>query len=169
MKRSLLLVTTVSVSVFFISAFIIDGWMLSAFWSIALVFTAWRGRTVKGSIDRSMAILAVVTVGATFAANVFNHFFASAQAMKIVNACQAFKHDRGEYPERLEALVPNYLAEVPNGKIRLGNRWVYARPDGTGNDPYPFLSLNKKGMLTPFVHQIVDFRTGTLDWGDPFR
>lgn len=63
---------------------------------------------------------------------------------RIVGALDAYREQTGQYPDQLEALLPDYLSDIPECKI--GNAWHYGTRMngreymlgfGCGNDAYP--------------------------------
>jgi len=57
-------------------------------------------------------------------------FFATVDGLSIVVALELCRRDRGEYPEALGALVPQYLPELPKNPYD-GQDFTYNRTDGT--------------------------------------
>ena len=52
--------------------------------------------------------------------------------MEALLAAQAYRRDKGEFPESLEQLVPEYLAAVPLDPCdRHGGRILYRRDEAT--------------------------------------
>ena len=56
-------------------------------------------------------------------------FFATVDGLSIVVALELCRRDRGEYPETLNALVPQYLPELPKNPYD-GQDFTYNRTDG---------------------------------------
>jgi len=55
---------------------------------------------------------------------------AALDGLLVVVALESYRRDRGEYPETLDALVPDYVAELPQNPFD-GQDFTYARADGT--------------------------------------
>lgn len=53
---------------------------------------------------------------------------AAERAARVVRAVEAYAHDSGSYPPSLEALVPQYLPEVPKAKPTMTGDFRYSAP-----------------------------------------
>lgn len=71
------------------------------------------------------ALLETVAVGALLGAVVVRLYLraerrqgaaARARAEQVISACQQYRRDRGAYPDRLQALLPDYLQQLPSAK-----------------------------------------------------
>ena len=57
-------------------------------------------------------------------------FFAGVDGLLLVVALESYRRDRGAYPETLDALVPQYVPELPKNPYD-GQGFTYAPADGT--------------------------------------
>lgn len=88
--------------------------------------------TDREEMKRRVAILAGIFVPNVHKA--LGHFLAvrtEYSALKAVAALEAYRADRGAYPDSLDALVPRYLAEQPKDYCSGDRRFAYARAGNT--------------------------------------
>lgn len=82
-----------------------------------------RRRLSSAGIYVLMAVMIVIVVRV-------NNRFAMERAAVVIQACEAYKQERGTYPTLLADLVPEYGANIPLAKLSFGfNRFVYLRTD----------------------------------------
>ena len=99
-------------------------------------------RAVKLSIVSKMILPATKQMD-----NAFQRFLGRQATLEVLLAAQAYRRDKGEFPENLDALVPEYMEAVPLDPCdRSGGRLLYRRDspttavvwsvgeDGTDND-----------------------------------
>jgi hypothetical protein len=91
-------------------------WMLFVrFPSILTAYFSARRDLAMNRLKRLGLYAAVVAVAMTI--NSLNNAYARRQADKTIAACEAFKAMHGQYPEKLEDLVPGFMPRVPRAKI----------------------------------------------------
>ena len=110
--------------------------------TILSLFRRLRPRAFKAM--RFLAVLflgAVATVGAVH----FRRRLTQCRAVKLGQACQAYRAKYHHYPERLDDLVPEFVAFVPRATTGISGEdgFVYSSHDG----PEPFIYYN---CLPPF-------------------
>lgn len=81
-----------------------------------------RSVVVKYGIRSLMLCLTVLAILSTF---MFNRHLGYANARLIIKAVEDYRVEKGEYPERLQDLVPQFLSEVPDSAIRLTSTEFY--------------------------------------------
>jgi hypothetical protein len=113
---------------------------------------AWR--------DRALLKLRLAKAGITLVAGIaalgairHGNEVAAERAERIVAAVQNYRLQRGRYPERLDQLVPTYLAEIPpakdlllGGPMREFNYWA-------SDSGHTLMYV----VLPPFGHRLYDF------------
>ncbi|WP_422927265.1 hypothetical protein [Singulisphaera sp. PoT] len=78
-------------------------------WGVALV---WIG-------------LPVMTFGLLWGNSILQNKIAEANARRVIAACEAYHAANGEFPKKLDELVPRYLSSVPSAKYCLLGRFIY--------------------------------------------
>ena len=86
---------------------------LAATWSLV------RGQRRLAANRAGRAALYVLLGVATMGALRFHASMARTNAARVIEACRSYQARRGSYPERLEALVPEFLPAVPRAKYTL--------------------------------------------------
>jgi hypothetical protein len=65
------------------------------------------------------ALLLVAILGSATIAGAMQRHARDVTALSVLDALEAYKKDHGGYPDKLDALVPKYFAEVPRPEIGL--------------------------------------------------
>jgi hypothetical protein len=91
----------------------IAGWVMALMGIIDIA----RGRLRKGVT--TIVVYALLDV-AVFGTIRLNNELAGPRAEAVLAALDHYKSDHGRYPDRLDALVPRYLAKVPLAKVAIG-------------------------------------------------
>jgi hypothetical protein len=100
----------------------------------------------------------VLTLGIVKANSDFQLTVAETNAQRVVAACETYRAANGEYPERLQDLVPQYLNSVPVAKHCLGpSRIFYYFSDK------PLLVWY---VVPPYLRKIYDFETRSWSYLD---
>jgi hypothetical protein len=94
-------------------------------------------------------LLPVVTIGLTSGNTSLQRNIARHNASEIIEACEHYRAVTGEYPERLEDLVPAYLHSIPRAKYALGMSTFQYFPGPNSHRLYWF--------DLPFISHIYDF------------
>jgi hypothetical protein len=117
---------------------------------------------VKNAIERpgwgiALARIAIpaMTLCVVLANNAFQLKVAEANAQRVVAACEAYHAAKGEFPRKLDDLVPQYLHSVPVAKYCFGPSCRFAYFSSV--QP-PLLVWN----IHPLYRKIYDF--GTRKW-----
>lgn len=80
----------------------------------------------------------------------------------IVMAIEAYNNKHGQYPERLEQLVPDFLRVIPETGISAGDRyWYHKYPDNV-DKPYRYRILFFLPDRRPVIMQLAGARS--MDW-----
>ncbi len=97
---------------------------------------------------------------AVFGSNYGNNRLAYNRATELVTVIEQYKIDNGVYPDRLDALIPQYLESVPRAKFTLGstNEFKYLNND---NKPIFFYV-----DFPPFGRPTYNFTTKEWDYMD---
>jgi len=103
-----------------VGAFIAAASVSAVFWLAAL----WQA--VKGSRPRAKefalkAAAYMLLIALLFGLNAENKRVGRRGAERLAAACEAYKVQKGGYPESLSQLVPEYIKNIPPAKISL--RW----------------------------------------------
>ncbi len=96
---------------------------------------------------------------ATVAAMRFHRTTATSHAEQLIAACRAYKVQHGEFPDRLEALVPTYLPAVPRAKYTLGwGNFTYWNLSSDRDEPHHVLMYV---ALPPFGRRLYHLERGS--------
>ena len=74
-------------------------------------------------------IIYTVLVGASVGFYLFDLSIARSRAEVIIAAAEQYHDDKGGYPETLQQLVPDYLAEIPAPRIAPGRFYYLGAPE----------------------------------------
>ena len=127
----------IALVVYFIDALYLDQGVIAAlfvfviilFWLPKVLYKLIKKKNYsqeikKISIYGSMAILVFVSIA-------INNNIAQKRANALIVTIGTFYQDTGQYPENLEALVPEYLPMVPKSKYTFAfNEFRYINRDG---------------------------------------
>jgi hypothetical protein len=127
---------------------------LAATWSLL------RGQRPLAANRAGRAVLYVLLGVATMGALRFHASTARTNAALVIEACRSYQAKRGAYPDRLEALVPDFLPAVPRAKytFMFGDFTYWSTPPSSHTLMYV--------ALPPFGRRIYHFeadRWGQLD------
>ncbi len=109
-----------AVPVCVIDTFVLDGFIPAFIFCSPVVFLGFRHRHFRE------ALTGLLLFGLVLAVWWYNGRRAEQQGRDIVDAGERYKSERGDYPRRLEQLVPRYLPEIPPGKLVWRSRWIYS-------------------------------------------
>ena len=137
----------VSVLVIFVALFILVPWALLAYRKNRQLYLT---RLTKAGIFLLAAF-------AVFLAIAFQNRIADRWAIKIGNACLAFRAKYHRYPEELNELVPEFVPYVPLAKPLAGIGFVYSSPP-SGGEPMLFYEA-----MPPFGRRFYHMEKGY--WG----
>jgi hypothetical protein len=123
---------------------IVLGLILPCFLIAAILCVFRRLRTPVLKAMRIMGILFVGVVAAVGTSH-FRRDLTQRRAVKLGQACQAYRGKYHHYPERLDDLVPEFIASVPPATVGIfgDDYFEYSSHDG----PEPFIYYN---CLPPF-------------------
>lgn len=77
-------------------------------------------RSMPAAQSRALRASLYLALGvAAYGAATFHRATAEAHAAQVIDACRAFETRRGKLPDRLDDLVPEFLAAVPRAKFML--------------------------------------------------
>jgi drug/metabolite transporter superfamily protein YnfA len=117
---------------YFLDALIIGLPSFGTFLCVVFILTnfvvfLWRRKgdrsvVVKYGVRSLSLCLTVFAILSTF---MFNRHLGYVNARLIVKAVEDYRVEKGEYPERLEDLVPQFLPKVPHSAIRLTSTKYY--------------------------------------------
>jgi hypothetical protein len=112
-------------------------------------------RPVRRQRLRNLAIY-LCAVLLVWVLNILNNRIAQSRAEELIAAVKAYRGKNGRYPQRLQELVPSFIAQVPRAKYTLSfNTFTYVASDA---DP-----LLMYAALPPFGRPVYSFAGGT--WG----
>lgn len=144
---------------------VINGsYLLSFFicpiWFVVALVRAARGRASPVVAVARMLIPVVTGLMVFMNAGVQNRI-AKRNAVRIVEACEQYRKDTGNYPKQLDELVPQYLSSIPPAKhCCMWNKFSY---QANFEQPYTMLDWVE---LPPFGRPTYNFeerRWGYLD------
>jgi len=121
-----------------------------AFLTMRALWSWFRGTGVA----RSRALRAGMYLflgAATFATMRFHTTTAETHAARVIEACRAFESRRGNLPDRLEELVPEFLPAVPRAKYTLA--WGAFTYSTSGRTHHTLMYVT----LPPFGRRIYNF------------
>lgn len=96
-----------------------------------------------------LPVITIATIGA-------NNVVARRRALDLIVAIDAYRARHGDYPKRLEDLVPEILTSVPRAKFTVAfNQFYYSNTDGK-----PWMMYTS---VAPFGRPTYDFTTKR--WG----
>ena len=109
---------------------VMAGFLLS--WIFEMSFRAAKNQPATKAPLKKFAIYACcfVSVASTIAAN---NEIARSRADNIISAVKQYRAKTGEYPIKLDVLVPEYLASVPNAKYTVALNKFFYWPRRIGN------------------------------------
>src|SRR5205085_7332179 len=110
----------------------------------------WKWGAITCGIGCSLAVIAVVVGGYLFMKSpimknvmeVAQNSQVEAQEIKAVwKKVDQYHKDKGKYPDKLEALVPNYLTkdQLHFSKEPNGPEWIYHKPPPDSDDSFILL------------------------------
>jgi hypothetical protein len=98
----------------------------------------------------SRVLVPVITLGFVFSYAALQSRIATANAERIITACEEFRRVFGRYPSRLEELTAQYLRSVPRAKYSLMyGDFRYWDPEGRRRLMWT--------IVPPFGRQVYDF------------
>ena len=74
--------------------------------------------------------LFVLTVILVFSFILSNNYIAKDRTEKLIKVCNLYKDKYGNYPEKLEDLVPEYYSRVPSAKLGMWGKYWYSSYKG---------------------------------------
>jgi hypothetical protein len=81
-----------------------------------------------------------------------NARIAPLRAQRLADAIESYRAATGDYPQKLDDLVPKFIDHVPRAQYTLGGEFFYVRVTPTDE---PVLMYNPHGM----DHRIYDFKS----------
>jgi hypothetical protein len=155
----------VAVALFILDAFVLNQGIVALCLilvtvSVFLPRAVWVRRGDRHLYGRRLAKAGIYVVGAVaiFGSNALQNRMADRRAIKIGNACLAFRVRHQRYPHSLEELVPEFLPSVPVAKYTLGgDHFSYFNPP-SGREPMLYYEA-----LPPFGRRFYHMETGA--WG----
>lgn len=100
----------------FIMALVVSG----VFWMVAL-WQAAKGSRPRAKEFALKAAAYMLLIALLFGLNAANKRIGRQGAERIAAACEAYRAQKGAYPEALAQLVPEYIKSIPPAKASL--RW----------------------------------------------
>jgi hypothetical protein len=137
---------------FVLSILVSPVWFLVSLAKAIIQRPGWR-------VGLTRILVPVLTLGLVLGNAAMQTRIASANAKRIIEACEQFRIANGRYPSTLDELKPGYLASVPRAKYSLmfGNFWYWSL-DGKTRLMWV--------VIPPFGRKIYDFegrKWGSLD------
>ena len=150
---------------FVLDAFVFNQGVLAAITLMFVLFgflpkalIAYFKRSSPRYYLKKSLIYAVMAVG-VLGANYVNNQTARQRAELLIGKIEAYRAAQGEYPARLEALVPGYIDAVPMSKYTLvHNRFFYIK--GRSNVLLGYVHF------PPFGRRIYSFETKKWEYLD---
>ena len=160
-RRALTKTACVAVALFILDAFVLNQGIVALCVIFVTVFVflpraVWVPRGDRHLYGRRLAKVGIYVVAAVaiFGSNAQQNRMADRRAIKIGNACLAFRVRYQRYPHSLEELVPS----VPVAKYTLGgDHFSYSNPP-SGREPMLYYEA-----LPPFGRRFYHMETGA--WG----
>ena len=115
-----------------------------------LVGFATKGLKTRG-IRRLAVMLFVPALTLAYVARVDEQI--PQNAIPIIQAIESFQRDRGYYPESLESLVPNHLAEIPDVRLSFVQPLIFY--EVTDGKPYLAIPSAMGDMFAQFEYDFV--------------
>jgi hypothetical protein len=153
-----------------VALFILDALVLNqGFVALCLILVTvfvflpralWVRRGDRHLYERRLAKAGIYLMAAVavFGSNALQNRIADHRAIKIGNACLAFRVKYQRYPIRLDELVPEFLPSVPVAKIHARRRSFLDFSPPSGREPMLFYEA-----LPPFGRRFYHMETG--GWG----
>jgi hypothetical protein len=134
-KRSLFWAVGLYVWDIFISGLPVIGLVVAAIAFVAYaIFALYRNAKQERDLARRYAwrgMVYLVTVVAIVSSHGLNLKMGARNAEQIIVAVENYYQDKGQFPEDLEMLVPDYLDRIPKSAVRLSaNEYRYWAEDG---------------------------------------
>lgn len=122
--------------------FLFDGLIASqgvlSLITLVIVFVVFLPRLYLARTDTDLFILRAkktlffaLAAAAALLCVRFNMHLAQRRADALIAACESYQKDNQRYPERLEDLVPRFIAEIPRAKLTLGRSDYFYRAGAT--------------------------------------
>lgn len=160
-KKSILL----AAGLFVLDAFIMNQGVVSLFvvLLVLVVFlprALWALRNNRGLFRERMvkAGIYLLAAVAVFGANTMQNRMADRRAIRLGNACLAYRAKYNHYPHRLDELVPEFIPSVPAAKYTLSSSPFFYASRPNGDEPMLFYQA-----LPPFGRRFYHMETGA--WG----
>ncbi|MBW2207612.1 MAG: hypothetical protein JRG79_11930 [Deltaproteobacteria bacterium] len=162
-KKSILL----SIFIYFVDALFYGQGGIALITAVIIVFFLFpkilialfrkeKKRAREGMIRAGIYAFMVVMV---FLTNFCNSSLAARRAENLIQAASLYKSKNNQYPKNLEALVPDFIPEIPAAKFTLSyNRFLYHYREG---NPVLFYYV-----VPPFGRRVYNFQNsqwGTMD------
>lgn len=110
-------------------AVLLFGWTVLV--RVPMIALAWKDRPLRAFRIKKVALylLAVVGIMVLF---IFNRQMGTQRADELVKAVEAYAAKRGQFPQNLEQLVPDFMSSIPLARYTLAsNDFSYRTlPDG---------------------------------------
>lgn len=128
--------TAIALGVFIVDAFVLN---IGALGLIVLFMVPWmfaKALKVKGDrplFKRHMTITGfyLASALAVLFSIYINNSIATERAERIISALKSYHAERGEYPEDIYDLIPDYINKIPKAKYSFMNsRFTYSVEDG---------------------------------------
>lgn len=136
----------IATGVYFCDAFVLNQGALALVLFVVVLFyfapaTMWALRTDRrlASLRFYKAAIYVMAATAILFTNALQNRMADAKAVKLGNACLAYRAKYHHYPTDLGDLVPEFISSVPPAKYTLTGRFFYDGNPLTDNDREPML------------------------------
>ncbi len=155
----------VAVALFILDAFVLNQGFVAVCLILVTLFVflpraLWVRRGDRHLYERRLAKAGIYLMAAVavFGSNALQNRMADRRAIKIGNACLAFRVKYQRYPHRLDELVPEFLPSVPVAKYTLGGDHFFYFSAPSGREPMLFYEA-----LPPFGRRFYHMETG--GWG----
>jgi hypothetical protein len=158
-----------SIVLIFWDAILEGGYLLSFFvcpiWLVFALFRAGSGRAT-GRVAVARILIPLVTGLVVFANSYMQDEIAMAGAARIIQACERYREDNGDYPAKLSDIVPRYLDSIPTAKYCCSQHefWYFGHPaTSEKSSPPPTLSWVQ---VPPFGRKVYNFVSGQWRYVD---
>ena len=135
--------------------------------------SCWKWGAITCGIGCSLAVIAVVVGGFLFMKSPImksivdvaqNADIAKKELQRVWTKVDQYHKDKGKYPDKLDALVPNYLTkdDLHFSKEPNGPEWTYHKPPADSDDSFPMLEYKltfnfptAQGQPTPTINILI--------------
>jgi len=125
-------------------------------WFVIAVVRATYDRS-RWQVAAARVIVPVVTLVLAVANYSLQYRIAKGNSARLIQACEQYREEKGDYPQFLDDLVPRYLSSIPRTKYCLvDNEFTY------GAEPRRLTWCE----IPPFGRRVYNFETGEWRYVD---